>query len=256
MHAAVLVLDFGTWGYKNTLAAAPRAPALQPCPEEPSAKLHKPVAVELPLPLTEAVVAKALAELSQGAAAALESCLECYRSKRMSSADLLSFARSTSIHSPSLAAVFKVKDADAQDMGEAAGADDMAELMSLLGSGPAPRQAPRQPQQPPPQQTKQQQLVAGRTSLASVVSKINSEIVNLHAAVAALNSASCSSTEPCARPQTSAGSAAGRGPAQLNPNTITPAVAASPGARGASARSPRCPRSSRRPANVELSGPR
>ena len=197
--------------------------ALQPCPEDPSAKLHKPMAVELPLPLTEAVVAKALAELSQGAAAALESCLECYRSKRMSSADLLSFARSTSIHSPSLAAVFKVKDADAQDMGEAAGADDMAELMSLLGSGPAPRQAPRQPQQPPPQQTKQQQPVAGRTSLASVVSKINSEIVILHAAVAALNSASCSSTEPCARPQTSAGSAAGRGRAQLNPNTITPA---------------------------------
>jgi len=61
--------------------------------------------VELPLPLTEAVVAKALAELSQGAATALESCLECYRSKRMSSADLLSFASSTSIHSASLAAV-------------------------------------------------------------------------------------------------------------------------------------------------------
>jgi len=214
MHAAVL--DFGTWGYENTIAAGPLAPALQPWPEEPSAKLHKPMAVALPLPLTEAVVAKALAELSQGAAAALESCLECYRSKRMSSGDLLSFARSTSIHSPSLAAVFKAKDADAQDMGEAAGADDMAELMLLLGSGPAPRQAPRQPQQPPPQQTKQQQPVAGRTSLASVVSKINSEIVILHAAVAALNSASCPSTEPCARPQTMASSAA-------NLDTITPA---------------------------------
>jgi hypothetical protein len=113
------------------------APALQPCPEEPSDKLYKPMEVELPLPLTEAVVAKALAELSQGAAAAIESCLECYRSKRMSSGDLLSFARSTSIHSPSLAAVFMAKDADAQDMGEAAGADDMAELMLLLGSGPA-----------------------------------------------------------------------------------------------------------------------
>ena len=116
MHAAVL--DFGTWGYENTIAAGPLAPALQPWPEEPSAKLHKPMAVALPLPLTEAVVAKALAELSQGAAAALESCLECYRSKRMSSADLLSFARSTSIHSPSLAAVFKVKDASTAPAGD------------------------------------------------------------------------------------------------------------------------------------------
>ena len=113
--------------------------------------------MELPLPLTEAVVAKALVELSQGAATALESCLECYRSKRMSSADLLSFARSSSIHSASLAAVFKAQDVDAQDMGEAAGADDIAELMLLLGSGPA---LPL----PPQQQSKQQQLVAGRTS--------------------------------------------------------------------------------------------
>jgi hypothetical protein len=47
-----------------------------------------------------------------------ESCLECYRSKRMSSADLLSFARSTSIHSPSLAAVFKVKDASTAPAGD------------------------------------------------------------------------------------------------------------------------------------------
>ena len=128
------------------------APAL---PE--GAQRQAPPAVELPLPLTEAVVAKALVELSQGAATALESCLECYRSKRMSSADLLSFARSSSIHSASLAAVFKAQDVDAQDMGEAAGADDIAELMLLLGSGPA---LPL----PPQQQSKQQQLVAGRTS--------------------------------------------------------------------------------------------
>ena len=169
------------------------APAL---PE--GAQRQAPPAVELPLPLTEAVVAKALVELSQGAATALESCLECYRSKRMSSADLLSFARSSSIHSASLAAVFKAQDVDAQDMGEAAGADDIAELMLLLGSGPA---LPLQPRQ----QTKQQQPVAGRTSIASIVSsEINSEIVNINAAVAALNSASCQSIEPFSRPQTSA----------------------------------------------------
>jgi len=203
MHTAVF--DFGTWGSENTLnfAAGPpfsRAPALQPCPKEPRDKLHQPMAVELPLPLTEAVVAKALVELSQGAATALESCLECYRSKRMSSADLLSFARSSSIHSASLAAVFKAQDVDAQDMGEAAGADDMAELMSLLRSGPAPRHA----RQPSTQQTKQQP-VAGHTSIASIVSsKIDSEIVNINAAVAALNSASCQSIEPFSRPQTSA----------------------------------------------------
>ena len=233
MHAAVF--DFGTWGSDNTLAADPRSPALQPCPEQSNDKLHQPMALELPLPLTEAVVAKALAELSQGAATALESCLECYRSKRMSSADLLSFASSTSIHSASLAAVFKAQDADAQDMGEAAGADDMAELMSLLRSGPAPRHAP----QPPTQQTKQQP-VAGHSSIASIVSsKLDSEIVNINAAVAALNSASCPSIEPCARPQTAASSAAGRGPPQLNLTTVTPAhtaVAASTAAAAWSAR--------------------
>ena len=47
-----------------------------------------------------------------------ESCLVCYRSKRMSATNLLSFARSTSIHSPSLAAVFKVKDASTAPAGD------------------------------------------------------------------------------------------------------------------------------------------
>jgi len=105
--------------------------------EEPRAKRHQPMSMELPLPLTEPVVAKALTELSQGTARAVESCLDCYRGKRMSSSDLLSFVRSIAIHSASLAAVFKAQDAEKEVMGEAAGADDMAELMALWGSAPA-----------------------------------------------------------------------------------------------------------------------
>lgn len=212
MHAAVL--DFGTWGTEITLAAGPRGPALQPCSEEPCAKLHQPMAVELPLPLTVNVVAKALEELSQGAATAVESCLECYHNKSISSADLLSFARSMSIHSANFAAVFKAQDPDAQDMGEAAGADDMAQLMSLWGGGTALRTEPKQQRQQPPGLPPRARtefdklcgdclqaglssaappaaappLVAGRTSLASMVSRIESEIVNLNPAVAAFNS--------------------------------------------------------------------
>merc|ERR1719329_981559 len=114
---------------------------------EPGAKRHQPMQTELPLPLTEPVIAQALVELSQGTARAGQSCLECYRSKRMSAADLLSFTRSISVQSASLAVVFKAQDAqneqNAQDqsMGEAAGADDMAELMALWGSAPAPAPA-------------------------------------------------------------------------------------------------------------------
>merc|ERR1719329_460571 len=118
---------------------------------EPGAKRHQPMQTELPLPLTEPVIAQALVELSQGTARAVQSCLECYRSKRMSAADLLSFTRSISVQSAILAVVFKAQDAqdaqNAQDqsMGEAAGADDMAELMALWGTAPAPAPAP-QPQ--------------------------------------------------------------------------------------------------------------
>jgi hypothetical protein len=126
--------------------------------EEPRAKRHQPMAMELPLPLTEPVVAKALTELSQGTARAVESCLDCYRGKRMSSADLLSFVRSISIHSTSLAAVFKAQDIEQEVMGEAAGADDMAELMALWGSAPANAT----PMGTKPQQQQQQTLLHAR----------------------------------------------------------------------------------------------
>ena len=122
---------------------------------QPGAKRHQPMQMELPLPLTEAVMAQALVELSQGTARAVQSCLECYRSKHMSASDLLSFTRSISLQSASLAVVFKVLDAqhhaqDAQDqsMGEAAGADDMAELMAMWGSASAPAPPPQPQPQP------------------------------------------------------------------------------------------------------------
>ena len=67
---------------------------------------------ELPLPLTETLLATALLELGQGWAPALQSCIACYLSKRMSGADLLSFARSAKSYSSSLQAVFEEEDAD------------------------------------------------------------------------------------------------------------------------------------------------
>ena len=70
---------------------------------------------ELPLPLTETLLATALAELGQGWATALESCIACYLSKRMSCADLLAFARSARSYSRSLAGVFQAEDAEDAD---------------------------------------------------------------------------------------------------------------------------------------------
>jgi len=111
---------------------------------EQQAKRHQPMQVQLPAPLTEQVLSQAMRELNQGTARAVESCLQCYRGKRMSGDDLLSFTRSIAMHSATLSDVFRRKQASQCDMGEAAGADDFAALMALSGgSAPAPSLAPR-----------------------------------------------------------------------------------------------------------------
>lgn len=142
------LFDFGLFDFGGGGCSPP---ALPPCAHDLSAncKCHQPIAMELPLPLTESVLAEALIELSQGAARAVESCLDCYRGNRMSSADLLSCVRSFAIGSASLAAVFKAHDGEEHAMlGEQAGADDLAELMALWDIDLAPETLP-QPQAVP-----------------------------------------------------------------------------------------------------------
>ena len=100
--------------------------------KETAAKRARHMPIALPAPLTDAVVAKVLAELNQGTARAVESCLQCYRDKRMTGDDLTSFMRSIAMHSQTLALVFKnVVEKKSMDMGEVACADDLAELMAL-----------------------------------------------------------------------------------------------------------------------------
>jgi hypothetical protein len=75
------------------------------------------MATELPLPLTDAVLALALAELDDAFGTVLQACLRCYRSKSMSSDDLLAFARSIKRYSSSLAAVFDTEEPQAFEQG-------------------------------------------------------------------------------------------------------------------------------------------
>ena len=98
----------------------------------------------LPDPLTETVVEQALRELNQGTARAVQSCIDCFRNKRMTGDDLQSFIRSISPQSRTLSELYqkepRVLDQGEQDMGEAACADDLALLMQMSGH----------PAQPPP----------------------------------------------------------------------------------------------------------
>ena len=85
----------------------------------------------LPEPLTETVVEQALRELNQGTARAVQSCIDCFRNKRMTGDDLQSFIRSISPQSRTLSELYqkepRVLDQGEQDMGEAACADDLVD---------------------------------------------------------------------------------------------------------------------------------
>ena len=105
--------------------------------EEQQAKRHQPMQMQLPPPLTEQLLSQAMRELNQGTARAVESCLQCYRRKRMSGSDLLSFARSIAVHSTTLSTLFQRKQVVLYDMGEAVGNNDFAALIALAGA-PAP----------------------------------------------------------------------------------------------------------------------
>jgi hypothetical protein len=103
--------------------------------KETAAKRARHMPIALPAPLNDTVLDQVLAELNQGTARAVESCLQCYRDQRMTGDDLTSFMRSIAMHSQTLALVFKnVVEKKSTDMGEVACADDLAELMALAGT--------------------------------------------------------------------------------------------------------------------------
>lgn len=109
---------------------------------EHQAKRHQPMQMQLPAPLTDALMSVVMGELNQGTARAVESCLQCYRAKRMSGEDLTSFIRSIAMHSRTLADLF-AKQQEQVFEGEVACADDLAELMAMSGLPvPAPAIAP------------------------------------------------------------------------------------------------------------------
>ena len=120
--------------------------------DEPDAKRHQLMQTRLPPPLTDQTISQALRELHQGTARAVESCLQCYAAKRMSSDDLVSFIRSIAMHSPTLMALFNEKPAEEEvHMGEAASADDFAALLAMSSQPVAQRHVPTHVAAPPSQ---------------------------------------------------------------------------------------------------------
>mmetsp|Transcript_11620 Transcript_11620/g.18237 ORF Transcript_11620/g.18237 Transcript_11620/m.18237 type:complete len:824 (+) Transcript_11620:189-2660(+) len=156
---------------------------------------------QLPAPLTATALMQCMQELPNGTAMAVESCIECFKNKRMSSGDLISFMRSITAQSTSLRKLFTpqaqpqcevASDKDladlrvlagldapasksAHDQGEMASMDDMAELMALAGqhrsaipsTRPAPSMSAHQPATPRAEPQVQPQVHAPATKAAS-----------------------------------------------------------------------------------------
>jgi len=99
----------------------------------------------LPSPLDEESLGLVLAELNHGSKRAVESCLECWKGRRMSDDDLLEFLRSISSQSGTLQSLFKSCASAKAKSFEVASADDMAELRALADSFGAPEGAPDAP---------------------------------------------------------------------------------------------------------------
>ncbi|EKX30990.1 hypothetical protein GUITHDRAFT_156703 [Guillardia theta CCMP2712] len=90
---------------------------------------------ELPAPLTWQAMKQVMLETHTGTKKAIESCLDCYKSNRMSASDVLAFLRSMMSQSATLQTLFSEQRDSPK--GELASADDMAELRALAGIAPA-----------------------------------------------------------------------------------------------------------------------
>jgi len=92
----------------------------------------------LPSPLNEESLRLVLTELTHGSKRAVESCLECWKGRRLSDDDLLEFLRSISSQSSTLATLFEDNASTKNRSFEIASADDMAELRALAETFGAP----------------------------------------------------------------------------------------------------------------------
>jgi hypothetical protein len=90
-------------------------------------------AVALPAPLTETIVREVLHELEDGSRHALQTTLDCYKQKRMSAEDLISFVKTLTSFSKTLKAAFE-SEAAVPSEGELASPDDLAFLFALAGA--------------------------------------------------------------------------------------------------------------------------
>eukprot|EP00281_Chroomonas_sp_CCMP1168_P011628 CAMPEP_0206281350 /NCGR_PEP_ID=MMETSP0047_2-20121206/39082_1 /ASSEMBLY_ACC=CAM_ASM_000192 /TAXON_ID=195065 /ORGANISM="Chroomonas mesostigmatica_cf, Strain CCMP1168" /LENGTH=934 /DNA_ID=CAMNT_0053711507 /DNA_START=68 /DNA_END=2873 /DNA_ORIENTATION=- len=106
-----------------------RAAAEHPCASKKGASALD----NLPAPLVAGSIPTIITELAAGSKRAVESCLDCWKEKRLSNDDLLSFLRSISSQSPTLSALFEGAQAS-QPKCEVASADDMVELRALAGA--------------------------------------------------------------------------------------------------------------------------
>ncbi len=85
----------------------------------------------LPSPLSEVLLFKAMPELSKGASMSIQTCLDCWRAKRLSDSDLLSTVRSFAGSSPSLSKAFSEAEAKEDNQSCVATLEDMLALAQL-----------------------------------------------------------------------------------------------------------------------------
>eukprot|EP00287_Rhodomonas_sp_CCMP768_P003874 CAMPEP_0196717554 /NCGR_PEP_ID=MMETSP1091-20130531/908_1 /TAXON_ID=302021 /ORGANISM="Rhodomonas sp., Strain CCMP768" /LENGTH=236 /DNA_ID=CAMNT_0042057921 /DNA_START=72 /DNA_END=782 /DNA_ORIENTATION=+ len=95
-----------------------------------SAKKRKVAAAEMPAPLSASVLEAARKELPSGAVLAIETCLKCWREKKMGKDEVLFTIKTFASASPSLLHALEFKERP-QFLGEAATQEQMRELSML-----------------------------------------------------------------------------------------------------------------------------
>jgi len=82
----------------------------------------------LPLPLTQAVLDEAFADLDAGTRASIETCIKCWRENKLPAADVLDTVKSFAGSSPVLKKAFALEEAVE---GEVASTEEMREILEL-----------------------------------------------------------------------------------------------------------------------------
>ena len=87
----------------------------------------------LPYPLDENKIGQILVELDEGQQTCVRSVLQCWQHGRLDEDDLLMQMKTLSSKSPTLSALFRKSDIQDARTTEVATADEMQELMTMLG---------------------------------------------------------------------------------------------------------------------------